>query len=471
MPIAFRPMRLPSYDEESVLAEIKRIVTQHFGGTVPRKEEFDRFSMVKSQTIRSRFGSWANAIRKAGFDYHGKSYEGKDLRRANYSEELMVADLQRIKELNCGQYFSQEFYKTKGGRYSVRTLTKHFRCSWQAILQERLSLAPPVIVRLKLHQIGMTHVSEHSEQELILELQRVWNALGRRPSYAEFKQLSRIGVKVYERRFGNWKTAIARFYAQTSFRSIGLAGSHATPELLLTELRKLTCQVRAHLTFEQYRKLGGSFSIATFQRHFGSWQEAVRRIGRHDGHAGKYADEELFSELQLLWEALGRQPTFQEMNRDGRISGGVFQRRFGSWMKAIHAFCADRESPHEAEIASVPVAAIQIQTTQVTAFVEELAPSPEPCMPMTTTILVDSRRAPGKRLRFRVLQRDGFRCLLCGRSPATHHGVALQTDHIIPWSRGGLTVFENLRTACDDCNGGKSDTLPELYPRPKGRRN
>lgn len=66
------------------------------------------------------------------------------------------------------------------------------------------------------------------------------------------------------------------------------------------------------------------------------------------------------------------------------------------------------------------------------------------------------------KLRFQILQRDGFRCKLCGRSAAD--GVKLHVDHIIPIAKGGKTVPENLQTLCDKCNWGKSDTLPEDNP-------
>lgn len=59
-------------------------------------------------------------------------------------------------------------------------------------------------------------------------------------------------------------------------------------------------------------------------------------------------------------------------------------------------------------------------------------------------------------LRYDILKRDGFRCVLCGRS-AREHGVELEVDHIIPVSKGGKTEPDNLRTLCKDCNRGKRD--------------
>ena len=57
-------------------------------------------------------------------------------------------------------------------------------------------------------------------------------------------------------------------------------------------------------------------------------------------------------------------------------------------------------------------------------------------------------------LRYDVLKRDGFRCVLCGRT--ANDGVVLHVDHIIPIARGGKTEPNNLRTLCEFCNLGKS---------------
>ncbi len=57
-------------------------------------------------------------------------------------------------------------------------------------------------------------------------------------------------------------------------------------------------------------------------------------------------------------------------------------------------------------------------------------------------------------LRFAVLRRDGFRCAYCGRGEGD--GVRLHIDHLVPVARGGKNEIENLVTACQDCNLGKS---------------
>lgn len=60
-------------------------------------------------------------------------------------------------------------------------------------------------------------------------------------------------------------------------------------------------------------------------------------------------------------------------------------------------------------------------------------------------------------MRYDVLKRDGFRCVLCGMS--SKDGAVLHVDHIIPVSKGGKSVMSNLRTLCEKCNIGKSNKI------------
>jgi 5-methylcytosine-specific restriction endonuclease McrA len=66
--------------------------------------------------------------------------------------------------------------------------------------------------------------------------------------------------------------------------------------------------------------------------------------------------------------------------------------------------------------------------------------------------------------RFNVFLRDRFSCQYCeARDDLTF-------DHLIPRSKGGLTTWENVVTACSPCNLRKSDLLPHqarMWPRQK----
>lgn len=66
--------------------------------------------------------------------------------------------------------------------------------------------------------------------------------------------------------------------------------------------------------------------------------------------------------------------------------------------------------------------------------------------------------AVSKRLRYEVLRRDGHACCYCG---AAAPEVKLTVDHVVPVALGGKDVPENLVTACESCNSGKSSSSPD----------
>ena len=68
-------------------------------------------------------------------------------------------------------------------------------------------------------------------------------------------------------------------------------------------------------------------------------------------------------------------------------------------------------------------------------------------------------------IRYNVLKRDNYSCQICGAT--AKDGAKLHVDHIIPVSKGGKTVMNNLQTLCERCNIGKSDKTENDYICPK----
>lgn len=59
-----------------------------------------------------------------------------------------------------------------------------------------------------------------------------------------------------------------------------------------------------------------------------------------------------------------------------------------------------------------------------------------------------------------VWTRDNYRCRYCLR-PLKYGTHELTFDHLLPVSRGGASVLNNLVTACRPCNEKKADRTPE----------
>jgi 5-methylcytosine-specific restriction endonuclease McrA len=65
-------------------------------------------------------------------------------------------------------------------------------------------------------------------------------------------------------------------------------------------------------------------------------------------------------------------------------------------------------------------------------------------------------RAVKRKISRRALfARDGHKCVYCGSSGR------LTLDHVVPRSRGGDSVWENVVTSCAPCNLRKGNRLPE----------
>lgn len=66
-----------------------------------------------------------------------------------------------------------------------------------------------------------------------------------------------------------------------------------------------------------------------------------------------------------------------------------------------------------------------------------------------------------------VLARDGWMCQYCGNDKP-----GLTVDHVIPRSRGGESVWENIVASCASCNRRKGNRMPHevrMHPRQRPR--
>ena len=64
------------------------------------------------------------------------------------------------------------------------------------------------------------------------------------------------------------------------------------------------------------------------------------------------------------------------------------------------------------------------------------------------------------KLRAYIKTRDNHTCKYCSVSIHAEPHLLLEVDHIVPASKGGLSIEENLQTLCWRCNRTKSNKLP-----------
>jgi hypothetical protein len=459
--MTFKPKRLTGYTTDKLLEEIRRVVRDECNGTVPDSRQFSKKARVHISTIKSRFGSYEAAVKQAGFIYTGP----RSKPRSRYTPDLVKADLREVLSRAGGGYFTRAFYRHHGGSYSYETVLSLLGVNrWEDALDAIGAKKTPPVIHIRTDSSQRREkLSKLTEYDLFKEIDRIWQELGRRPTYVEFRKSSQYGISAYERRYGSWRLAVEAYCKTKGQRIQGKSGTWVTKEILLAELRAVQRKRPGDLlTYDFYKKNGGTYSTGAFSKYFGSWTNAVKEVGSTPGSTARYSKEELFDEMQRLWEKYGRQPLYDEMKREGRMSPSSYENWFGSWIKAVHAFCEDRNTTIEFQTAvdqeQSLIGAVQTQNAESEGSPNNAGISSESNV-FNYAVVINhktSRTIP-TRLRFRVMQRDNFTCRACGRSPAKNFGVELHVDHIYAYSKGGETIFENLQTLCKDCNLGKSN--------------
>ena len=208
-------------------------------------------------------------------------------------------------------------------------------------------------------------------------------------------------------------------------------------EDLINDLQSVARQLKKKTVTVPEYKVYGKYGATTYQRRFGSWFKSLDRAGlERTRNPFNIPEEDLFRNLEEVWEKLGKQPKYSELVKPlSKYSVGTYEKRFHGWRNALKRFVAFVNENGEASNISIP--------------------------PREGITKKKTSRTVNWRLRFIIMRRDSFKCKICGKSPAIDSAIELHVDHIHPWAKGGETIPENLQTLCSQCNIGKSDLLME----------
>jgi len=118
-----------------------------------------------------------------------------------------------------------------------------------------------------------------------------------------------------------------------------------------------------------------------------------------------------------------------------------------SWQDAIKAVFLDRVNIVSEYDRTVRSPSFEMRLPSVVSLKTYIKPSRHPAF-----------------TRFNVFLRDRFSCQYCGNRDE------LTFDHVVPRSKGGTTIWENVVAACSSCNLRKGDRLPaeaKMWPATK----
>jgi hypothetical protein len=306
-----------------------------------------------------------------------------------------------------------------------------------------------------MNKFELNRLTNNDTDNLLDEIRRVANLVDGPLVQQIFNKYAKVSSSTIRKRFGSWEKALSlaglseRYFGPERYEKGHPRLLKFSNEQLIAELHIVAQKLGTNsFTMQQFDKCS-SIRAATISKRFGSWQNAMMKANLIISKLGRrYSEDDYFENLLEVWTHHGRQPKLEEMDHQpSKISSGAYENKWGTWTKALLAFI-ERANSDNIEPITKPSASKQSVSQKSYDPINRKRIQKNPV-----------GRSISIGLRYNVLKHDNFRCVRCGRSPATDLNCQLHVDHKIPVSKGGLTVSENLQTLCSKCNLGKRDSL------------
>lgn len=286
--------------KELMLTEIQRLVDEL--GETPSLHDMDQFGKFSSKTYQKRFESWNNALREAELEIN---------KQQKVSDSDLLEELRQLNEEIDGTPTSRDMAEM--GEYAPSSYSIAFG-NWNNAIQK----ANLEIVRHR----------DVPESALIREIQRLADELGRPPTVSQMRDEGRFGVSTISNKFGTWNDALKTAgFEPNRLRNVD-------ESKLENEIKRLNEEYGRPPTAKEMEQ-NGAYSVGTFDRAFGSWNDALSAAGFDPHNRNDIPDEELLAELKRLGSELGRTPTAVDMESKGKFGHTTYQNKFDSWNNAI----------------------------------------------------------------------------------------------------------------------------------------
>ena len=195
MPI-FELNRLISYDDESLLAELRRVAALVKSPHLT-KSAFNKHSKVHPTCISQRFGGWQQSLARAGLENRYCGPKQKGIISRTFTNEQLLAELRTVSAKVGAKSLTVDLFKQHSA-FGVQTMRRRFG-SWGAALKEAgISIAK--------------RQRRHSDDDYFENLLAVWTHYGRQPKYREMDEPpSAISSGAYEAKWGTWVKSLQTF--------------------------------------------------------------------------------------------------------------------------------------------------------------------------------------------------------------------------------------------------------------------
>lgn len=155
---------------------------------------------------------------------------------------------------------------------------------------------------------------------------------GDSPTRENMKKNGNISCKPYYRIFDTWNNAL-----QKSGFKVNQKRNHSEEELL-EELKRVSeeyCDGEAPR--QKDMREHGKYSVSTVERHFDSWNDALRESNFQLNKEKNISKEKLLKEINRISKKYcnNETPPIRVMNEKGKYSGRIYVNKFGSWSEAV----------------------------------------------------------------------------------------------------------------------------------------
>lgn len=297
------------YTDEQLITMLQEFA-EDLGRTPSVSDINDCDTMPSRSTYRTRFGTWNKALEVASLQPN-EVY--------SYSRyELLEAIIEVGDELDR-RPTREEFHEQTG--IAESPFRREFG-SWSNALEEA----------------GFSKNRRHTDAELIDALRDFSNYKGhagavRTPTKREMDEDGPHSASLYADRFGSWTHAVVEAGLNPDTRR--------TPrDDLLDEIARVAEILDKRPTYRDMTNFG-DFSPDTYERIFGSWNNALREAGFEPATAGRpkqtyeHSVGDLVTELRRVTRNFGRPPTEKEFTEHSEYSSTTYVSRFGSWNAAL----------------------------------------------------------------------------------------------------------------------------------------
>lgn len=268
----------------------------------------------------------------------------------------------------------------------------------------------------------------------------------------EFDTIAKISSRRIMSRFKcNWNEILKKFGLESRYSGIQVSAKMKnqlartyTNEAVINEIKRVASYLKTTTLSQKEFNQNSELSSSVIYGRFGSWEKGLK-LANLKPKRSNFSEIEYFENLLTVWTHYGRQPKQREMNEPPSfISGKAYEAKFGKWTNGLIAFI-NYANKDVKNIDKNPINNLVIEDVKI-----KKRDNP-----------VYNSRTVSVGLRYAVLSRDRFKCVKCGKSPSSNIECRLHVDHILPFSKCGKTIIDNLQTTCEECNIGKGNKYNE----------